>query len=55
MTKWKVVQIIGVIALLLGVIIRAGAGEIYGTAIAALGVVIFAVGRVAAWLRSDRP
>lgn len=53
MKRWKIVQVIGVLALLLGVILRAGAGEIYGTAIGAVGIIIFAVGRVATWLLSD--
>lgn len=55
MKKWKVVQIVGVAAILVGVIIRAGTGDYYGTGIAALGVVIFAFGRIATWLKSDAP
>jgi hypothetical protein len=52
---WKVVQIVGVLVLLLGVIIRVGTGDYAGTGIAVLGVIVYAVGRVATWLKSDRP
>jgi hypothetical protein len=55
MKKWKLVQLVGVLVLLLGVVIRAGTGEMTGTGLAVIGVLVFAVGRVAAWLRSDTP
>lgn len=54
MKAWKIVQLAGVLILLLGVIIRAGTGEYYGTGVALLGVVLYATGRVTAWLKSDR-
>jgi hypothetical protein len=53
MKAWKIVQLVGVLLLLLGVIIRVG-GEIYGMALAILGVLLYATGRVAAWLKSDQ-
>lgn len=49
--RYKVIQLVGVLILLLGVIVRAGAGEYYGTGMAVLGALLFAVGRVAAWMR----
>lgn len=55
MKTWKIVQLVGVLVLLLGVIIRAGTGEYYGTGLAVLGVLVFAVSRVAGWLKSDQP
>lgn len=45
----KALQLGGVLLLLLGVIARAGAGEYWGTAVAMLGVVLYALGRVLAW------
>lgn len=55
MRRWKVVQLVGILILLTGVVLRAGAGEVYGTGIGAVGVLIFAIGRIAGWLLSDRP
>jgi hypothetical protein len=52
---WKIVQVVGVLVLLLGVIIRAGTGDHVGTGIAVLGAILYAVGRVATWLKSDQP
>lgn len=54
MRNWKIAQIVGVLVLLLGVVVRVG-GEIYGTGIALLGLLVFVAGRVGAWLRSDKP
>lgn len=54
MKKLKIAQVIGILILLLGVIIRAGAGEYYGTALAVLGILIYAVARVTAWIQSDK-
>ena len=47
----KLLQLIGVLLLLVGVIARAGAGEFWGTWLAVIGVLLFAVGRVIAWLK----
>jgi Na+-driven multidrug efflux pump len=47
----KLLQLIGVVLLLLGVIARAGAGEFWGTWLALIGFLLFAAGRVIAWLR----
>lgn len=55
MKAWKILQLVGVLILLAGVAVRVGTGEIYGTAMILLGAVAFAVGRIGAWLRSDRP
>lgn len=55
MKTWKIVQLVGVLALLFGVVIRAGAGEFYGMYLVLLGVLLFAVGRVGAWMKDDRP
>lgn len=49
----KLLQLVGVLLLLVGVIARAGAGEYWGTALALFGVLLFAVGRVLAWLKRD--
>jgi hypothetical protein len=48
----KVIQLVGVVLLLLGVVIRVG-GEIYGTHTAVLGVLLYAFGRIALWLKRD--
>ena len=50
----KIAQVVGFLTLAVGVIIRAGAGEYYGTAIAMLGVLIYAAARVTTWIISDR-
>lgn len=52
---WKIIQIVGFLALALGVVVRAGSGEYWGTGVAMLGVLVYAIGRVGAWLKSDRP
>jgi hypothetical protein len=53
MLKWNIVQLVGVLLLILGVIVRVG-GEFYGMHAAVLGVLLFTVGRVAAWLKDDK-
>lgn len=55
MKAWKIIQIIGFLALITGVIARAGAGEYWGTGLAMAGVIVLAIGRVGTWLKSDRP
>lgn len=55
MKAMKIAQLVGFLVLAIGVIIRAGAGEYYGTFIALIGVLIYAVARVAAWMQSDKP
>lgn len=55
MKAWKITQIIGFLLLAVGVIARAGAGAEWGTALGMLGVIVYAVGRVGTWLKSDRP
>lgn len=47
---YKIVQLVGVLLLLLGVIIRAGAGEYYGIWLVMIGVILYAGGRIGAWL-----
>ena len=47
--KFKALQLIGFACIAIGVIARAGAGEYWGTALATLGVILFAAGRVLAW------
>jgi hypothetical protein len=47
--KFKALQLGGVLLLLLGVIVRAGTGEYWGTGVAVLGVLLYALGRVLAW------
>lgn len=54
MRNWKIAQIVGVAVLLIGVVVRVG-GEIYGTHLALLGLLVFVVGRIGAWLKSDKP
>lgn len=49
MKKWKIVQIIGFLILVIGVITRVG-GEYVGTFVAIVGLLVFVVGRLAAWL-----
>lgn len=54
MKKLKIAQVIGILLLLLGVIVRAGAGEFYGMYLVLLGILVYAVARVAAWIQSDK-
>lgn len=54
MKTWKILQVVGVLTLLVGVVVRVG-GEYYGTAIALLGVLVYAIARVTTWVKSDRP
>lgn len=54
MKPWKIVQLVGVLVLLLGVVIRVG-GELFGMWLVILGVVSYTVGRIAAWLKSEQP
>jgi RNA polymerase subunit RPABC4/transcription elongation factor Spt4 len=49
--KYKVLQLVGVLVLLFGVIVRAGTGEYWGTAVAMLGLLLFVAGRLGAWWR----
>lgn len=53
MKAWKITQIIGFLLIAIGVVIRVG-GEMYGTMIGVLGVLVYAVGRVGTWLKSDK-
>lgn len=52
MKAWKIVQLVGVLLLLLGVVIRVG-GEFYGMHLALLGVLMYTVGRVTLWIKKD--
>jgi uncharacterized membrane protein YbaN (DUF454 family) len=54
MKTWKIVQVVGVLLLLLGLIAQIG-GAMWGTPSMLLGVVMFATGRIAVWLKSDKP
>lgn len=54
MKELKIAQVIGVLLLLFGVIVRAGTGEIYGMYFVILGVLIYATARVTAWVKSDK-
>jgi hypothetical protein len=47
--RYKVLQLMGVAALLFGVAWRTGTGELAGTVVALLGLLFFILGRVAAW------
>ena len=49
---FKIVQIVGFIVIISGVLLRVS-GEIYGTGVGVFGVLIYAIGRVGAWLKSD--
>jgi hypothetical protein len=55
MKAWKITQVVGFLLLVIGVIARAGAGEYWGTGLALVGVIVLAIGRVGAWLKSDQP
>lgn len=48
----KLLQLVGVLLLLVGVAGRAGADEFWGTWLALIGLLLFAAGRVAAWLKT---
>lgn len=52
MRHWKIVQLVGVLLLLLGVVIRVG-GEFYGMWLVVIGVMLYALGRVMVWLTKD--
>lgn len=54
MKTLKLVQIVGVLILLFGVIVMAGAKEHYGTFFALLGLLIYAVARLTTWVKSDK-
>lgn len=54
MRNWKIAQVVGVLVLLVGVVVRVG-GDFYGMHIALLGLLVFVVGRIGAWLKSDKP
>ena len=54
MKNLKIAQVVGVLLLLFGVIVRAGAGEIYGMYFVLLGIIIYAAARVMAWIKSDK-
>lgn len=54
MKVWKITQIVGFLLLALGVVIRAGAGEFYGTWMAVIGLLVWAAGKTGAWLKSDK-
>lgn len=48
----KALQLVGFLLLALGVIVRAGSGEFWGTWVALIGFLLYALGRVAAWWRN---
>jgi hypothetical protein len=54
MKKLKIAQLIGVLILLLGVIIRAGAGEFYGMWLVVIGLLVYTVARIWAWIANDK-
>lgn len=54
MKNLKIAQVVGVLLLLFGVIVRAGSGEIYGMYFVLLGILIYAAARVMAWIKSDK-
>lgn len=53
MKALKIAQLVGILMLLVGVIIRAGAGEFYGMHLALLGLLIYTVAKVTAWIKTD--
>ena len=50
--RHKVMQLIGVAALLVGVAVRTGTGELLGTAVAIAGLLLFVLGRLLAWWKT---
>jgi hypothetical protein len=54
MKVWKVLQLIGVLLLLVGVVVRVG-GEFYGMWMVVIGLVLYAIGRIGAWMKSPNP
>lgn len=54
MKKLKVTQLIGILLLFLGVIVRAGTGEFWGMYLVVIGILTYAVAKVTAWIHSDR-
>jgi hypothetical protein len=52
MKAWKIVQLVGVLLLLLGVVVRVS-GELAGMWLVVLGVLLYTVARVTLWLKSD--
>lgn len=54
MKAWKIAQVVGVLVLLLGVVFSVGRDSGTGTALLLLGTLTYAVGRIGAWLKSDR-
>lgn len=49
MKTWKIVQLVGVLMLLTGVVVRV-AGYVEGMFLILLGVLGYAIGRVSVWL-----
>jgi hypothetical protein len=54
MKKLKIAQVIGILMLLVGVIIRAGAGEYYGIWLVMFGIIIYATARIWSWVANDK-
>ena len=54
MKTLKLVQLLGVLMLLFGVIVLAGAREHYGTHFILLGILIYAGARLTKWVKTDR-
>jgi cell shape-determining protein MreD len=54
MKNLKIAQVVGVLLLLFGVIVRAGTGELYGMYFVLFGILIYATARVIAWVKSDK-
>lgn len=54
MKKLKIAQLVGVLLLLVGVIIRAGTGSADGMYLVIFGVLIYTISKVSAWIISDK-
>lgn len=52
MKKLKVAQVIGILLLLIGMIIRIS-GDLDGMWMVIVGVMVYATARVSAWVKSD--
>jgi hypothetical protein len=49
MKAWRIVQVVGVLVLTVGILLRIGEQD-YGTRVAATGALVYALGWLGAWI-----
>lgn len=48
----KAIQTVGFLALVMGVIVRAGTGEYWGTVVGVIGLLVYFLGKFLAWWKN---